>query len=127
MTYKWWTQHIIMLTLLSTNECTGFDCPILSLPYFLLLYVLVMILTCCCCYPGACLCPQSQKKRDDDGNTDKKPWVEKLNLLGSIGQILHEEWSSNDIMEPTKLTSNDDDNEEEEDKNFKPRRRRIRY
>lgn len=85
-----------------------------------------MILTCCCCYPGACLCPQSQKERDGKGNTDKKPWIEKLNLLGSIGQILHSEWSSNDIMEPTKLMSNDDD-EEEEDRNFKPRRRRIRY
>jgi hypothetical protein len=118
-----------MLTLLSVEECTGLDCPVLSLPWFFVIYLIVMILTCCCCYPGACACPQRQLDRDSQTGIIKeneKPWHHKLNLLGSIGQVLSSEWEWDDIKDPL-----DDDAEEEEEFNNGEsqlkRRRRIQY
>tara|TARA_B100000945_G_scaffold289162_1_gene262020 strand:- start:108 stop:305 length:198 start_codon:yes stop_codon:yes gene_type:complete len=56
-----------------------------------------------------------------------RPWHAKLNVLGSIGQVLSSEWAADDVREPIE---DDDEEEEVEIKRrntmFK-RRRRIQY
>ena len=119
-----------MLTLLSVDECTGLDCPILSLPWFFIIYLIVLILTCCCCYPGSCACPQRQIERDrmtGEPDESSRPWHAKLNVLGSIGQVLSSEWAADDVREPIE---DDDDTGEEFNNNGETslkRRRRIQY
>ena len=118
-----------MLTLLSVDECTGLDCPILSLPWFFIIYLIVMILTCCCCYPGSCACPQRQIKRDrmtGEQDESSRPWHAKLNVLGSIGQVLSSEWAADEVVESV---DDDDDGDESNtfNNNMLKRRRRIQY
>ncbi len=120
-----------MLTLLSVDECTGLDCQFLSLPWFFIIYLIVLILTCCCCYPGSCACPQRQIKRDRlTGKQDEssKPWHAKLNVLGSIGQVLSSEWGADEIRDPVDISGYEEDDEfnNNGETNLK-RRRRIRY
>ena len=125
-----------MLTLLTVDECTGLDCPLLSLPYFLVLYLILMIFTCCCCYPGACLCPQRQARRDSLTGKPKDgqlPWHTKLNLLGSIGSILTNEWPAEQVLEPIEESGDNEDEDDKDDIERKrrwtmlKRRKRIRY
>jgi len=120
-----------MLTLLTVDECTGLDCPLLSLPWFFMLYLIVMILTCCCCYPGACACPQRQVKRDRQTgkpNMKQRPWHSQLNLLGSIGQVLSSEWAADEVVDPIEDENTDEGGEfgTGEESQLK-RRKRIRY
>ena len=93
-----------------------------------------MILTCCCCYPGACACPQSQYRRDEDtGNIDTSqssiPWYSKLNILGSIGIILSGEWPTDQVNDPLKECGEEDVSEDVgyDSGATLTRRRRIRY
>lgn len=58
---------------------------------------------------------------------NSKAWHNKLNILGSIGQVLSSEWAADDVREPIE----DDDEESEEFNNngetSLKRRRRIQY
>ena len=123
-----------MLTLLTVEECTGLDCPFLSLPWLFIIYIIVMILTCCCCYPGSCICPQRQIQRDRDTNKPmplQSPWHAQLNLLGSIGQVLSSEWPADSIKNNIDEDEDDDDDEGKMNtmrrNTMLKRRKRIQY
>ena len=94
------------LLVIDENVCVGLECP---LTLAIVIYVLVAVLTCCCCYPGACLCPQSQKRINDDGDVDKPGFLHRFNLLGSIGTIMENELDSDELIKEEQTSAPMDD------------------
>lgn len=81
------------LLVIDTSVCAGFECP---LTLAIVIYVAVAVLACCCCYPGACLC--AQRFRNPKSKSKVAAGLQKLNLLGSIGEVLEHELKPKDVV-----------------------------
>ena len=81
------------LLVIDTSICAGFECPF---TLAIVIYVTVAILACCCCYPGACLC--AERFRNPKSKSKVAAGLQKLNLLGSIGEVLENELKPKDVV-----------------------------
>lgn len=81
------------LLVIDTSVCAGFECPF---TLAIIIYVTVAILACCCCYPGACLC--AERFRNPKSKSKAAAGLRKLNLLGSIGEVLEHEVKPKDVV-----------------------------